>query len=135
MRTFGEAGTVRTGKDGKVGNLGVTMMMVGYAYNHEGNCCRMFKPLRNSIAELRNVTWLRRMYYPRLNAGVTGFDPPIVIEAGFPREEAVEPCVKIEEVKEGDDESIRSEVSRASSSLKQEVCRSGRCVTLQLAIP
>ena len=37
MRTFGEAGTVRTGKDGKVGNRGVTMMMVGYADNHEGN--------------------------------------------------------------------------------------------------
>ena len=38
MRTFGEAGTVRTGKDGKVGNRGVTMMMVGHADNHEGNC-------------------------------------------------------------------------------------------------
>ena len=38
MRTFGEAGTVRTGKDGKVGDCGVTMMMMGYADNHEGNC-------------------------------------------------------------------------------------------------
>ena len=38
MTTFGEDGTVRTGKDGKVGDRGVTMMMVGYADNHEGNC-------------------------------------------------------------------------------------------------
>ena len=44
MRTFGEAGTVRTGKDGKVGDRGVTMMMVGYADNHEGNCYQMFNP-------------------------------------------------------------------------------------------
>ena len=41
-----------------------------------------------------------------------------MIEADFPREEAVEPRVKIEEVKEGDDESVRSEVSRASSNLE-----------------
>ena len=64
MRTFGEAGTVRTGKDGKVNNRGVTMMMVGYADKHEGNCYQMFNPLRNSIVESRDVTWLRRMYYP-----------------------------------------------------------------------
>ena len=38
MRTFGKAGTIRTGTVGKVGNRGVTMMMVGYADNHEGNC-------------------------------------------------------------------------------------------------
>ena len=38
MRTVGEAGTVGTGKGGIVGNRGVTMMMVGYADNHEGNC-------------------------------------------------------------------------------------------------
>ena len=38
MRTFGKAGTVRTGTYGKVGNHGVTMMMVGYADSHKGNC-------------------------------------------------------------------------------------------------
>jgi len=38
MRIFGKAGTVRTGKCCKVGNLGVTIMMVGYADTHEGNC-------------------------------------------------------------------------------------------------
>ena len=57
------------------------------------------------------------MYYPRLNADVTRLDPLIVIEADFPREEAVEPRVKIEKVKEDDDVSVKSEVSKASSSL------------------
>ena len=56
MRTFDEAGTVRTGKDGKVSNRGVTMMMVIYVDNHEENCYRMFKLLRNSIMESRDVT-------------------------------------------------------------------------------
>ena len=72
VRTFGKAGTVRTSKDGKVGNYGVTMMMVGYADNHEGDCCQIHNPLRNSIVESSNVTWLRRIYYPRLNADVIG---------------------------------------------------------------
>ena len=83
MRTFGEAGIVRKGKDGKVGNHGVTMMMVGYADKHEGNCYRIFNPLRNSIVESRNVTWLGRMYCPRLDADFTGLDPLVVIEVDF----------------------------------------------------
>ena len=51
-----------------------------------------------------------------------------MIEAAFPREDAAEPRVKIEEVKEDDDVSVKSEVSKASSSLEQEVRRSGRTV-------
>ena len=68
MRFFGEAGSVRTGKDGNVSNRGVAMISVGYADNHEGNCYRMFNPFRNSVVESRDVTWLRHMYYERLNA-------------------------------------------------------------------
>ena len=75
------------------------------------------------------MTWLRHMYYLRLDADITGLDPLVVIEADFPREERVEPRVKIEEVKEDDDESVTSEVSKASSSLEQVVSRSGRTVT------
>ena len=56
MRTFGEDGTVRTGKDGKVGDRGVTMMMVDYADNYEENCYRIFNPLRNRIVESHHVT-------------------------------------------------------------------------------
>ena len=89
-KTFGKAGTVRTGKDGKVVDHGVTIMMVGYADHHEGNCYRMFNPLRNSIVESGDVTWLCRMYYQRLDADVTGLDPPVVIEANYARDEVME---------------------------------------------
>ena len=60
------------------------------------------------------------MYYERLNAEVTGLDPLIVIEAKNPRDEVMEQRVKIEEAVDDDtnDESIRSEVSRALSSLE-----------------
>ena len=90
MRTFGEAGTIRTGNNGKVGNRGVTMMFVGYVNNHEGNCYQMSNLLRNSTVESRDVAWLRRMYYERRNADVTGLDPLVVIEAKNPRDEVVE---------------------------------------------
>ena len=94
------------------------MMMVGYDDNHEGNCYQMFNPLKNSIVESRDVTWLRRMYYPRLDADLTGQDPLVVIEADFPREERVEPRINIEEAKDKDDESVTLEMSEVSSSLE-----------------
>ncbi len=31
LRTFGETGIIKNGKDGKVGNRGITMVFVGYA--------------------------------------------------------------------------------------------------------
>ena len=33
-KTWGEAGTVKTGKDGKLGDRGVTMIFVGFANKH-----------------------------------------------------------------------------------------------------
>ena len=97
MRTFSKAGAVRTGKDGKVGDCGVTVMMVRYADNHEGDYYQMFNTLKNSSVESRDVTWLHRMYYPPFNADVTRLYPLVLTEADFPRKKAVEPCVKIEE--------------------------------------
>ena len=44
LKTFGEAGTVTIGKDGKVGSRGVTIFFVGYADKHGGDCYRMFNP-------------------------------------------------------------------------------------------
>jgi hypothetical protein len=37
-RTFGESGIVKNGKDGKVGDQGITMMFVGYTDRHAGDC-------------------------------------------------------------------------------------------------
>ena len=38
LRNWEEAGTMETGKDSKVGDRGVTMIFLGYANWHEGNC-------------------------------------------------------------------------------------------------
>ena len=53
-----------------------------------------------------------------------------MIKADYPRDEVVEQRVEIDEVKEDDKDNhlFRSEVSRAASSLEQEVLRSGRSV-------
>ena len=69
--------------------------------------------------ESRDVPLLRRMYYPQLDAGDTGLDPLVVVEVDSPRDAVVEQRVKIEEVKEDDNNSVKPEVSRALLSLKQ----------------
>ena len=35
LRTWGEAGIVQSGKDNKLGDQRITMMMVGYVNHHE----------------------------------------------------------------------------------------------------
>jgi hypothetical protein len=45
LGTFGEARIVKGNKDGKVGNREITMMFVGYADSHAGNCYRMYNPV------------------------------------------------------------------------------------------
>ena len=51
-----------------------------------------------------------------------------MIKVNYSRDEVVEQCVKIKEIKEDDNKSVRSEMSRALLSLEQEVRRSGRSV-------
>jgi hypothetical protein len=63
IRTFGEAGVVRRGKDGKLGDRGLPMVFVGYSDNHSWDCYRMWNPKTNKITETRDVIWLHRMYY------------------------------------------------------------------------
>ena len=63
MRIFGEAGVVRRGKNGKLGDRGIPMVFVGYAENHSWDCYRMWNPKTSKITETRDVIWLHRMYY------------------------------------------------------------------------
>ena len=63
IRTFGEAGVVRRGKDGKLGDRGQPMVFVGYSDNHSYDCYRMWNPKTSKITETRDVIWLHRMYY------------------------------------------------------------------------
>ena len=80
LRTIGEAGTVKIGKNGKINDRGVTMMFLGYANNHSGNCYRMYNPFTKKIVETRDIIWLNRMYYTRVDANITGLEPIVVIE-------------------------------------------------------
>ena len=90
----------------------------------------MCNPLRKSVVETCDVVWPRRMYHKRLNANVTVLDPIVAIETENPRDEVVDTQIKIEKVVDDvrDDESFMCEVSKALSSLEQEVRRLGRTV-------
>ena len=62
---WGEAGTVKIGKNGKVGDRGIPMIFIGYAKNHAKDCYRMYDPSTRMINQTRDVMWLCRMYYPK----------------------------------------------------------------------
>jgi hypothetical protein len=47
--TFGEAGTVKQGKKGKVLDRGITLMFVGYDNEHNGNCYRLYNPVTSRV--------------------------------------------------------------------------------------
>jgi hypothetical protein len=61
--TWGEAGIIKTGKDGKVGDRGVTGMFVGYTSNHKDNCYRMWNPNTKKISKTREVVFLKRLFF------------------------------------------------------------------------
>ena len=62
LRTWGEAGTVKWGKNGKLGDRGITMMFVGYANNHARDVYRMLNPSTWRITQTRDIIWLNRMF-------------------------------------------------------------------------
>ncbi len=49
LQTFGEAGTTKEGKKGKVLDRGVTMMFVGYNNYHSGKCYHMYNPVTSRV--------------------------------------------------------------------------------------
>jgi hypothetical protein len=53
-KLFGEAGTVKNGKKGKVLDRGVTMMFVGYDNYHSGNCYKMYNPVTSRVVITRD---------------------------------------------------------------------------------
>ena len=40
----------------------------------------MFNPMTDGISETRDVIWLRRMYFPRLNTEQTMIEPVVALE-------------------------------------------------------
>jgi hypothetical protein len=57
LRTFGEAGIVKDKKDEKVGDRGITMLFVGYADRHAGNCYRIYNPVTSQVCKSRDIIW------------------------------------------------------------------------------
>ena len=67
LRTFGEAGVCKEGKNAKTGDRGQDMMFVGYPMNREEDSVRMWNPQTNRVVVTRDVIWLKRMFYVQEN--------------------------------------------------------------------
>ena len=63
LRTWGEAGVVKEGKDEKTGDKGIAMMFVGYPVNRETDSVRMWNPITNEVVTTRDVIWLKQMFF------------------------------------------------------------------------
>lgn len=63
LKAFGEARVVKTGKDGKLGNRGITCMFVDYADGHSSNSLQMINPKKGRIIKMRNLQWLSNALY------------------------------------------------------------------------
>ena len=111
MRVLGEAGTVKIGKDGKVGDRGVTMIFVGYADDNAGDVYRMYNPFTKYVVVTRDVMWLKRMFYERANNNVTLMDPVVAIEAedniGVDHDIADDPNDEVNSDDEASEEEVR----------------------------
>lgn len=79
LRIWGEAGTVKLPKDGKVKERGVTCVFIGYASNHEGDCYRMWNPVTGMVMLSRDVVFLQRMFFEQLNSDATKQQPVVYI--------------------------------------------------------
>jgi hypothetical protein len=60
--TWGEEGIIKTGKDRKIGDQGVTGMFVGYVSNHNGDCYQMWNPNTKKISKTHDIVFLKRMF-------------------------------------------------------------------------
>ena len=72
LRTFGEAGIVKNGKDRKVGNRGISMVFVGYAE-------LMYNQVTSEVNVTGDVIWLGRMYFTTENCEKTNVLPVIAV--------------------------------------------------------
>jgi hypothetical protein len=68
LRTWGEVGTVKikTNATPRIGDRGVQCMCVGYSLDHTADCYEMWDPATSRVHQTRDVIWLNRMYYNRI---------------------------------------------------------------------
>ncbi len=62
MHSFGEAGVVKIGKNGKLGDRGVTCIFVNYADKHLSVCYRLYNPKSGKIIKTRDIQWVNKMF-------------------------------------------------------------------------
>jgi hypothetical protein len=79
LRTLSEAGIVKNGKDGKVGDRGITMVFVGYADEHAGNCYRMYYSVTSRVNVTQDIILLGRMYFTTENCEKNKVLPVIAV--------------------------------------------------------
>jgi hypothetical protein len=65
---WGEVGTVKIkiNSTPKIGDRGIQCMFVGYSLDHMADCYEMLDPVTSRIHQTRDVIWLNRMYYNRV---------------------------------------------------------------------
>jgi hypothetical protein len=63
LHTWGEAGIIKTSKDGTTGDRGVRGMFVGYASNHKRDCYRMWNSKSKKVSETHDMVFLNRMFF------------------------------------------------------------------------
>ncbi len=63
LRIWGEAGIIKTGEDGKIGDRGVTGMFVGFTSNHKGDCYRMWNPNTKKVSKTHYVVFFNWMFF------------------------------------------------------------------------
>jgi hypothetical protein len=88
LRTWGEAGTVTIKNrimHPKSADRAVTCMFIGYSRQHPSGTYRIWNPVTNGVHTTRDVTWLHRTYFPKLEAGEgsPAIDPDAVIDPPF----------------------------------------------------
>ena len=68
LRTWGEAGVVKlfNKRTSKIFDRGFTCMFVGYPISHASDTYRMWDPRSRRVHTTRDVTWLKRMYFPKV---------------------------------------------------------------------
>jgi hypothetical protein len=77
LRVWGEAGTVKTKTlaTPKIADRGIPCMLVGYALDHAGDVYRMWNPKTGRVHVTRDIIWLRRMFFKKIE------DPEEIIVA------------------------------------------------------
>ena len=131
LRTWGEAGVVKEGKDGKTGDKGIAMMFVGYPLNREADSVRMWNQNTNGVVTTRDVIWLKRMFFERKENEelftLEEEETQVKVEASDDEVEEVpeelDDKTKVTEEIEADDESVAGEIETDTTTT-----RSGRTV-------